>query len=334
MTERANLTNFKINKYQKYLFKIFDDDLEFIKFIAYLVFYDKKVFIDILNRTYESIIISGKLKVNTKKTFVTLLKEHLINENISLINTNFKDINEFNLDERIILAYKLYINKTINYHEVSKIINVSKKDIYNTLNKVNGIENIINVPDLEIRTSDLNINFNLIKNTNYLKVIVISVILIVVLIILFFTSVLIYTQMLMRFPSDSRDPNKFYDGDYYEVNIRTIDRNISDIFEEEVTMLINNDGLGFIVSEKHNTAIYFEGVDYSRFELQDYTEVAENDFKYDCDFYGKALINGSEYLFYNDSKSGYRNDLSFIFVDENINKTILVMDFVYIKNIN
>ncbi len=128
MIRTLDLYTNKINKYQEYLLKAFNKDFKFIKLVGSLIYFDKSVFIKILSRIYESILVSKK-KINTKRMFITLLEEYINDNNINLNVPNEKIINELNFKERIILVFKLYLNETPSYHKVSKLINITKEEL-------------------------------------------------------------------------------------------------------------------------------------------------------------------------------------------------------------
>ncbi|MBO8427324.1 MAG: hypothetical protein IAC58_02035 [Firmicutes bacterium] len=50
----------EVNKYLKYLLKLFNKDLKFLNLIALLIYFDKDIFIKILNRVYECVLISKR----------------------------------------------------------------------------------------------------------------------------------------------------------------------------------------------------------------------------------------------------------------------------------
>ena len=128
MIRTLDLYTNKINKYQEYLLKTFNKDFKFIKLVGSLIYFDKSIFIKILSRIYESILVSKK-KINTKRMFITLLEEYINDNNINLNVSNEKIINELNFKERIILVFKLYLNETPSYHKVSKLINITKEEL-------------------------------------------------------------------------------------------------------------------------------------------------------------------------------------------------------------
>ncbi len=321
----------EVNKYLKYLLKLFNKDLKFLNLIALLIYFDKNVFIKILNRVYECVLVSKK-KINTKRMFITLLEEYINENNINLNVTNDKLINELNFIERVVLVYKLYLNKTPSYYKTSKLINISKDEFIKARNKINNI-GMINedIPNIDINLNDLDINYNLLCKTNYLRISLISICTILGLVIIFFLSALICSQVLMYLPSDNRAPNEFYDGDYYEVKVDTIIESYKDIFDEKVTMTINKYGFGYVVNNEYdeNLAFYFEGLNYDRFTLNPYTLI-DGSFN---DFSGTALIDNNEYTYYSKCRT-YRDNLKLIFIDETLDKTILVMHFTYIDNLN
>ncbi len=138
---------------------------------------------------------------------------------------------------------------------------------------------------------------------------------------------------MIHLPSDNRAPNSFYDGDYYEVKVDTTIESYKDIFDEEVTMTVNNDGLGYTISneEDEKLAFYFEDINYDRFILNFFT--LANEAHYQDGFKGTALIDNNEHTYYS-SFTHYRENLKIIFADESIDKTILVMRLTYIDNLN
>lgn len=95
MIRTLDLYTNKINKYQEYLLKAFNKDFKFIKLVGSLIYFDKSVFIKILSRIYESILVSKK-KINTKRMFITLLEEYISDNNINLNVSNEKIVNELN----------------------------------------------------------------------------------------------------------------------------------------------------------------------------------------------------------------------------------------------
>lgn len=331
MVGGVELFSNKFNKCRSYLLKLFNKDLKFLNLIALLIYFDKDIFIKILNRVYECVLISKK-KINTKRMFITLLEEYIKENNINLNVTNDKLINELNFIERVVLVYKLYLNKTPSYYKVNKLINISKDEFIKARNKINNLGMINdNIPYIDINFNDLDINYNLLCKTNYLRISLISICTILGLVILFFLSALICSQVLMYLPSDNRAPNQFSDGDYYEVKVDTIIESYKDIFDEKVTMTINNYGFGYVVNNEYdeNLAFYFDGLNYDRFTLNPFTLI---DGSFD-DFSGTALIDNNEYTYYSKCRT-YRDNLKLIFIDETLDKTILVMHFTYIDNLN